>query len=60
MNRLNRLMARSWWTARTIYLDYDDGLAQQAEAYWIREFRMYHALCRCIRRGYKPVREVEE
>lgn len=60
MNRLTWLMGRSWWNARMIWLDYDDGLGEQACAYWMREFWMYQALCRCIRRGYKPVRKVEE
>lgn len=61
VNRLNRLMAMSWWNARMFRVHHvDDIRSQQAHEHWMREFRAYHALCRCIRRGYKPVREEDE
>lgn len=62
MNRLNRMMASSWYLTRLMaesWQNVHDIRTLQAYEHWMREVRTYHALCRCIRRGYKPVREVD-
>lgn len=56
MNRLNYLMSKSWYNARIFRVHHvNDIRSQRAHEHCMREFRMYHALCRCIRRGYKPL-----
>ena len=61
MNRLTWKMVESLRNARMFpYHHVNDVHSRRAFKHWMREFQMYHALCRCIRRGYKPVREVDE
>lgn len=61
MNRLTWKMAQSWRNTRMFKVRHvDDIRSQRAFEYWVHELHMYHAICECIRKGYKPIREDEE
>lgn len=61
MNRLTWKMVDSYESARMFRVCHvNDIWAIRAFEHWSQEYRMYQAICECIRRGYKPVRKVEE
>lgn len=60
MNRLTRLMVESYENARMFRVYHvNDIHSQRAFKHWKREYETYQAICQCIRKGYKPVREVK-
>lgn len=61
MNRLTWLMVDSHQNARFYRASHFDSIqTRQVYLQMMHEFWTYQALCQCIRRGYKPIREVEE
>lgn len=60
MNRLTWKMVDAYESARMFRVHHvNDTWAIRSFAHWSQEYRMYQAICECIRRGYKRTEEDE-